>query len=93
MNMIREVSAMEVRKNFGELLNEVKYRHDSLVIKKGGKPIAAIIDIDLFEKIKLLKRQFIQLTTELGQAYKDIPPQIAEEEIAEALAQSKEQND
>ena len=34
--MIREVTAMDARKNFGEILNEVKYRHDTVLIKKAG---------------------------------------------------------
>jgi prevent-host-death family protein len=49
--MIKEVSAMEARKNFGDLLNEVKYLHSSIIINKSGKRIAALIDINLFEKL------------------------------------------
>jgi prevent-host-death family protein len=49
--MIKEVSAMEARKNLGDLLNEVKYLHNSIIINKSGKRIAALIDINLFEKL------------------------------------------
>ncbi len=49
--MIREITAMEARRSFGELLNEVRYGKNSILIKRAGKPIAAIIDINLFEKI------------------------------------------
>jgi len=52
--MIREASAMTVRNNLGELLNEITYRHDSIVIQKSGKPVAAIIDMALFKKIRLM---------------------------------------
>jgi len=87
--MIREITAMDARKNFGELLNGVKYRHDSVLIKKAGKPIAAIIDIDLFEKIKLFKYQFDSLTDELGKTYAGISIEDAEHEIKEILEESK----
>lgn len=87
--MIREINAMDVRKNFGELLNEVKYRHDSVLIKKAGKPVAALIDVDLFEKIKLLKKQFESLTTEIGKSYKEVPPEVAEKEITEAFLRTR----
>ena len=50
--MIREITAMEARRNFGELLNEVRYGKNSILIKRAGKPIAAIVDIDLFKKVK-----------------------------------------
>lgn len=53
--MIREISAMEARKNFGELLNEVRYLHDQIIIKKAGRPTAALIDMALFEKISELQ--------------------------------------
>jgi prevent-host-death family protein len=49
--MIREISAMDARKNLGELLNEVRYLHDIIVIKKAGRPMAALIDMALFEKV------------------------------------------
>lgn len=88
--MIREITAMDARKNFGELLNEVKYRHDSVLIKKAGKPIAALIDVDLFEKIRVLKYQFDDLTNELGKTYEGISIEDSENEIKKALKKSKE---
>lgn len=88
--MIREITAMDARKNFGELLNEVKYRHDSVLIKKAGKPIAALIDVDLFEKIRVLKYQFDSLTHELGRTYEGIAIEDAENEVKEAIKKSKE---
>jgi prevent-host-death family protein len=88
--MIREITAMDARKNFGEVLNGVKYRHDSVLIKKAGKPIAAIIDVDLFEKIRVLKYQFDSLTGELGKVYAGVSIEEAENEIKEILEETKE---
>ena len=34
--MQREAPAMTVRQNLGELINEVQYRHDRIVITKAG---------------------------------------------------------
>jgi prevent-host-death family protein len=83
--MIREVTAMDARKNFGEILNEVKYRHDTVLIKKAGKPIAAIIDLDLFDRIKAMKHKFDALTEELGKTYEGFSVKEAENEVEEAL--------
>ncbi len=71
--MIREAPAMTVRRNLGEILNEVQYRRDKVVITKGGKPVAALIDIALFEKIRRLDDEFERLTRELAQAFERIP--------------------
>lgn len=83
--MIRQASAMTVRKNLGELLNEVQYRRDSVLVTKGGKPVAALVDIGLFEKIRLLEKEFERLTTELAKVYTAVRPEKAEAEIAEAV--------
>jgi len=83
--MIHTASAMTVRKNLGELLNEVRYRNDSIVITKTGKPTAAIINIELFEKLRDIKYQFRKLTAELGKTYFGVDPAVAEAEIEEAV--------
>lgn len=31
------------------MLNQVQYRHDSVVINKDGKPVAALVDARLFD--------------------------------------------
>ena len=83
--MLKEVTAMEARQTFGELLNEVKYRHDNILITKAGKPIAALIDIELFEKVRKMKIQFENLTAELANIYKDGEEQKTEADINEAI--------
>lgn len=50
--MITETSAVSFRQNLGEMLNQVQYRHDSVVINKDGKPVAALVDARLFERIR-----------------------------------------
>lgn len=88
--MIREAPAMTVRQNLGELLNEVQYRHDSVLITKGGKPVAALVDIDLFKKIRLLEAEFERLAAELSTAYTDNQAQ-AETDIAAAVKSARRQ--
>ena len=50
--MISEASAVTFRQNLGDMLNQVQYRHDSIVIKRDGKPVAALVDARLFERIE-----------------------------------------
>jgi prevent-host-death family protein len=83
--MIREATAMKVRQNLGELLNEVQYRRDSILVTKGGKPVAALVDVDLFQKIRLLDREFDRLTAELAKTYEGIDRKTATKEIDEAV--------
>jgi prevent-host-death family protein len=48
--MISETSAVAFRQNLGDMFNQVQYRHDSIVIKRDGKPVAALADARLFER-------------------------------------------
>ncbi|MDX8409595.1 MAG: type II toxin-antitoxin system prevent-host-death family antitoxin [Mariprofundales bacterium] len=83
--MIREASAMTVRNNLGELLNEVTYRHDSVVIQKSGKSVAAIVDIALFNKIRLMQEKFDMLCDHLASSIKDVDSDQLQHTITEAL--------
>jgi len=83
--MIKEATAMTVRQNLGELLNGIQYGHDQIVITKGGKPVAAMVDSALFERIRLMNREFARLTDELAVAYQAVDATMAQAEIDEAV--------
>lgn len=76
---------MTVRQNLGELLNGIQYGHDQIVITKGGKPVAAMVDSALFERIRLMNREFSRLTDELAAAYRGVDATAAQEEIDAAV--------
>ena len=67
--MIREATAMTVRQNLGELLNEVQYRNGKVLITKAGKPVAALVDIALFERIRKLDQEFDQMAAQFAKAF------------------------
>ena len=67
--MIREATAMTVRHNLGELLNEVQYRHGKVLITKAGKPVAALVDIAMLTRLRKLDEEFDRMRTELAQAF------------------------
>jgi PHD/YefM family antitoxin component YafN of YafNO toxin-antitoxin module len=46
--MIREISAMDLRKKLGEILNFVNLKHEPIVIRRGEQVMAVLIDIDTF---------------------------------------------
>ena len=81
INMINEVNAAVFRQNLGEMLNQVQYRHDSILIKKDGKPVAALVDTQLFERIRRFKDRFEILSQRLAEAYAPIPEEDGLDEI------------
>ncbi len=83
--MLRKAPAMTVRKNLGELLNEVQFRHNTILITKADKPIAALVDIDLFNRIRLLQKEFDLMTDELATSYANVETDVALDEIGEVI--------
>lgn len=88
--MIKEATAMTVRQNLGELLNGIQYGHDQIVITKGGKPVAAMVDSALFERIRLMNREFARLTDELASVYAGVEMSTAQEEIDAAVRAARQ---
>ena len=87
--MIRKSTAVAARQNLGDLLNQVQYRSDSVLITKDGKPVAALVDVETFERIRRLREDFLRLTDQIGQSYAGVDPAIAEREIAAAVAHAR----
>lgn len=84
--MVTETSAVTFRQNLGEMINQVQYRNDSIVINKDGKPVAALIDARLFGRIRKMQQRFDALATRLAEAYAAVPADEGLEEIERAAA-------
>ena len=91
--MIRTATAMKVRQNLGEILNEVRYRKSKVLITKAGKPVAAIIDVDLFDRIRRLDDEFDQLTRELAEAFSQVECEEGMVLVDEAVGAARESSE
>lgn len=87
--MLREAPAMTVRQNLGELLNEVQYKRDQIVITKAGKPVAALIDIPLFERLRQMEQEFERMTKQMQQAFADMQETELHDLLDEAIRHSR----
>jgi len=50
--MQKKISAIKARQNLGQLLNEVSIKGDSFIIERAGKPLAALVDLESWQKIQ-----------------------------------------
>jgi prevent-host-death family protein len=87
--MVQEVSAVNLRQNLGEMLARVQYRKDNILILKDGKPVAALVDADLFARIRRMRERFDELTSEVSQAFSGIPEEEGNAAIARAIADER----
>ena len=85
--MITETSAVAFRQNLGEMINQVQFRKDSIVITKDGRPVAALIDAELFERIRRMQERFDALSARLAEAYADVPEEEGMAEIKRVTAE------
>jgi len=89
--MIKEVSAVNFRQNLGEMLNQVQYRNDSIVISKDGKPVAALVDAEMFARIRRMRERFDALSRRIAESYANIPVEEGLAEIDAAVAAERKQ--
>lgn len=87
--MISEISAVAFRQNLGEMLNQVQYRHDSILIKKDGKPLAAPVDARLFERIRRMQARFDALCQRIEAGKAALPEAEGLAEIDAAVAATR----
>jgi prevent-host-death family protein len=87
--MISEVNAVAFRQNLGEMLNQVRYRNDSIVISKDGKPVAALVDAELFARIRRMRERFDALSRKVAEDWADVPADEGMAEIDAAVARGR----
>lgn len=89
IGMITEVSAVSFRQNLGEMLNQVQYRNDSVVINKDGKPVAVLVDAELFGRIRRMRDRFDALSNRIAEAYAEVPAEAGMAEIESAVRRER----
>jgi prevent-host-death family protein len=87
--MINETSAVAFRQNLGEMLNQVQYRHDSIVINKDGKPVAALVDAQLFARIRRMQARFDALSQRIEAGFAGTPEAEGLAEIDAVVADTR----
>jgi prevent-host-death family protein len=83
--VITETSAVSFRQNLGEMLNQVQYRHDSVIINKDGKPVAALVDARLFDRIRRMQHRFDTLCNRIEAGFASVPETEGMAEIQAAI--------
>lgn len=64
----------------------MQYRHDSVVINKDGKPVAALVDARLFERIRRMQARFDALCQRIEAGYDGVPEAEGMAEIEASVA-------
>ena len=69
--MLKKISAVKVRQNLGEIMNEVALRNDQYIIERSGKPLVAIVPVWQLERWLEQREAFFQRIEEIQKGSKE----------------------
>lgn len=72
--------------------SQVQYRQDRIVINKDGKPVAALVEARLFERIRCMQGQFDVWCQHIEAGFANVPQTDRLDEIAAAVAAERQQH-
>jgi prevent-host-death family protein len=87
--MAKRISAMELRKRLGEIMNEVSLRDNEYIVERGGKPLVAVIPIWKLKQLEEKKEVFWKKVEEFRKEGKKVKRKELESAIAEAVETAK----
>ena len=89
MKMLKKISAMKVRQNLGQVMNEVALRGDDYVVERAGKPLVAIIPMEKYRRLQQDLDDFWQEVSSFQESVKDVDPKELDAAIEEAVTAAK----
>jgi prevent-host-death family protein len=93
--MTKTIKASEARQQFSKVLNEVCRGESRAVVEKSGIPVAAIIsakDLQLLARLEAERNNDFAILDEMRDAFKDVPAEEIEREVAKALREVRKEN-
>ena len=87
--MVKKVAAMKVRDNLGQLLDEVYYRGDEVVIERAGKAMAILVPVGRYEQYRRERQERFKILDQIKAKTRRIPAKRLDATIAEAVRASR----
>jgi prevent-host-death family protein len=87
--MEKTIGAFEVRRSLGRILQEVAANGDRVVVERNGRPVAAVVPIDVYNQWKRSRAEFFERmrrASEHANMATDEADQLAAEAIAAVRA-------
>jgi prevent-host-death family protein len=93
--MTQTINASDARQRWSELLNKVFRKETRVIVEKSGIPVAAIVSAEDLERLNRYDKERAErfkILDEIGEAFKDVPPEDLEREVTKAVALVREEN-
>lgn len=89
VQMLKTVSAVKVRQNLGEVMNEVALRDDEYIVERAGKPLVAIIPVEKYLSMKRERDEFFRMYDAMQAEVATEDAANIDRDIEEALAAAR----
>ena len=83
--MLKKISAIKVRQNLGQVMNEVALKEDVYIVERAGKPLVAIIPIEQYQRLQKEREKFFQMVDEIQKEATTTNTSLVDQEIEEAV--------
>ncbi len=83
--MVKTINALKVRKNLGQLLEEVYYKDNQYVIERAGRPMAAVVPVWQLAGWGKRRERLFGMVEEVWKKNKKEKPEVIEREVQEAV--------
>lgn len=84
--MVKTMGAREARKNFSELLGQVHFGGQVVIVERFGRPMVAIIPVEDYQRLIAEREIRFQVLDEIRRRLPDLPMEEVEQDVAEAIA-------
>ena len=84
--MTRRVAAKDARANFSDVLSQVYYGQEPVIVERKGKPVAVLISPEQWERYQQqTKDRLFEAIDRLQERNRDADPEEVEREVSEVV--------
>jgi prevent-host-death family protein len=84
--VVKMIGAREARNNFSQLLGQVHFGGQVVIVERFGRPMVAIIPADEYQQLIAEREARFQVLDEIRRHLPDLPVEEVERDVAEAVA-------
>jgi prevent-host-death family protein len=85
--MTIQIGAKDARARFAELLGRVGFGREEIVIERSGKPMAALIPMDVYKQLVSEREARFSITDRIQGKQPDLPPEKVEADVEAMIKQ------
>ena len=85
--MIKRMSAKEARDRFAEVLGQVHYGKNTIIVEKQGKPIVAVIDVEWYDRLTKAWEEPFKVLDRVWAKNRDKDFDQVQKDVAEAIVE------